>query len=279
MTRPPPRRYAVVGAAVTNSLSPAIHHHFARVTQKPVAYAALSVAEGGFADAVSEFWREGGSGVNVTVPFKPDAAALADRLSSMAKRCGVANVLQRGRDGRVAGFNTDGAGLLTDLQRVAGRSIAGARILVVGAGGAARGVLPTLVGKAPRLVVVANRTEERAGRLVDELRLSGDAEVRAVGYSSVPEGFDLVLNATSCGHQGEAPDIPGRVFREARLAYDMNYGPAAKPFLELAGRSGAARLSDGLGMLVEQAALSFSVWEHVRPSTACLVGLLREIAQ
>lgn len=274
-----PRLYAVVGASVKESLSPAIHHHFAMVTQKRVAYSAISVPDGDFAGAVSGFWREGGAGVNVTVPFKGEAARLADRLSSMARKCGVANVLQRRKaDGRVLGFNTDGAGLVADLQRAAGKPLSGARILLVGAGGAAKGVLPSLAGQKPRLVTIANRTADRARRLAEELHARGDTKVEAAEFAALSGGHDLVINATSCGHQGIEPGIPKEALRGASLAYDMNYGEAAKPFLALATRCGCPRASDGLGMLVEQAALSFSIWEHVRPTTARLIRLLRERA-
>ena len=266
-------RYAVIGNPVAHSLSPEIHARFAREAGEAISYSRLLVPEGAFAEHARRFFDEGARGANVTLPFKEDAWRFAQRASARAARAGAANFLAREGDAIVAD-NTDGAGLVADLVGNLGIALEGARILVLGAGGAARGVLGPLLERAPRRVVIANRTVARAQDLAARFR--GAGAVEAVAMDAIPaEDFDLVLNATSGGTRGEAVELPAHVPGRGAFAYDMAYGAAARPFLARAAAAGA-RGCDGLGMLVEQAAESFFLWRGKRPRTAALLAELRQ---
>lgn len=259
------RRYAVAGDPVRHSLSPWIHAHFARVLQKPVVYAAYAPAD--FSAFAGEFFRQGGRGLNVTVPFKKSALDFAGNASAFARRAGAANVLAwqesaGAGDGHVAAYNTDGAGLTKDIARIIADSVKGARTLIAGAGGAARAAALSLSERGAK-VTIAARNPDAAESLA---HLAGG---HAVAFSDCDAEFDIILNAISGGHAGQAPPLPLRAFEGAALAYDLNYGKAAAPFLRAAT---AARLrADGGGMLVEQAALSFAIWESALPPTASLI--------
>lgn len=269
-----PDRYAVAGNPVAHSRSPFIHAAFARQTGQDLEYRRLLLPVDGFAVGASAFFADGGKGLNVTVPFKRDAHDLADRLTPRAQAAGAVNTLARQPDGTLLGDNTDGAGLVRDLRKNLGWSIAGARVLLVGAGGAARGVMAPLLAEAPAELLVINRTAGRAEELAG--LFSGDAPVRGGGMS-LAEGrlFDLVINASSAGLGGESPALPEGVIGPVTHCYDMVYGNEPTPFLRAAAEAGALSLADGLGMLVEQAAESFFLWRGVRPDTATVMARLR----
>jgi shikimate dehydrogenase len=263
-------RYAVIGNPVAHSKSPWIHAEFARQTRQDLAYGLLEAPLDGFARAVDAFRAAGGSGLNVTLPFKGEACAYAARLTERARVAQAVNTL-RFESVEALGDNTDGIGLVTDLERNLGREIAGRRVLLLGAGGAARGVLQPLLERRPATLRIANRTAQRARDLA---RHFGGAS--GGGFEALAgEAFDLVINATSAGLAGEAPPLPPTVFAPGAFAYDMVYGRDT-PFLAMARASGAAA-SDGLGMLVEQAAESFWLWRGVRPDTAPVLAALRRV--
>ena len=262
-------RYAVFGHPIAHSKSPQIHAAFARQTGEDVVYEARLAPLDGFADSVAQFIAAGGRGANVTVPFKEEAFKLANRLSPRAQRAGAVNTLVFDVEG-IAGDNTDGAGLVADLTRNLNRSLAGKRILLLGAGGAARGVIEPLLEQQPAALVIANRTLSRAQELAE---LFGHG-ITACSFDAADAPFDVVINATAASLAGELPPLSPRIFTPNTLAYDMMYGRDT-PFLSFARTHGAAA-SDGLGMLVEQAAEAFYVWRGVRPETAAVIAALRQ---
>ena len=262
-------RYAVFGHPIAHSRSPQIHAAFARQTGEDVAYEARLAPLDGFADSVAQFIAAGGRGANVTVPFKEEAFRLAKRLSPRAQRAGAVNTLAFDAAG-IFGDNTDGAGLVADLARNLNRPLAGKRILLLGAGGAARGVIEPLLEQQPAALVIANRTVSRAQELAE---LFGHG-VAACSFDAADAPFDIVINATAASLAGELPPLSSRIFTADTLAYDMMYGRDT-PFLDFARTHGAAA-SDGLGMLVEQAAEAFFVWRGVRPDTAPVIAALRQ---
>jgi shikimate dehydrogenase len=268
-------RYAVIGNPVAHSKSPLIHAAFARQTGEALAYDTLYAEPHEFESVVQRFRESGGRGLNVTVPFKHRAYALAQHKSERAEQASAVNTL-RFDEASVLGDNTDGVGLTRDLTRNIGYAIGGTRALLMGAGGASYGVCAALLAEQPAMLVVANRTLERARELIEHFRkFFPQATLCASGYDAL-EGrtFDLIINATSAGLSGALPALPPGVFAPNALAYDMMYGRPS-PFLDLAQRAGA-RVFDGLGMLVEQAAESFYVWRAVRPDTLSVIKLLRE---
>jgi shikimate dehydrogenase len=265
-------RYVVIGNPVSHSLSPAIQRHFAEQTGEALDYATLLAPIDDFAGAAARFFAEGGRGANVTLPFKVDAFRFAQHVSERALRAGAANFLAMNA-GRVEADNTDGAGLVADLAGNLGMGAKGLRILMIGAGGAARGVIAPLLALEPRRFVIANRTPGRVLELV--ARFESCAALEAAALDAIPdEDFDLLLNATSTSIRAQPLDLPERAMRSGCLAYDMAYGPAARPFLARA-RARGMRASDGLGMLVEQAAESFHLWRGRRPATARILADLR----
>jgi shikimate dehydrogenase len=273
-----PDKYAVIGNPVAHSKSPAIHAAFARQTGQDIVYTALEAPDGVFEARVREFREEGGLGLNVTLPFKHRAFALARERTPRAEQALAVNTLSFDADA-IRGDNTDGAGLVRDLTANLGCVLRGRAILLMGAGGASYGVCGPLLDEAPAALVVVNRTLERGVALWRHFesfhRDAGLMSARA--YESLAgERFDLVVNATSAGLSGEMPALPESVFAPGALAYDMVYGRTT-PFLELARHAGA-RTADGLGMLVEQAAESFHVWRGVRPDTAPVIARLRSAA-
>jgi shikimate dehydrogenase len=261
-------RYAVFGHPIAHSKSPQIHAAFARQTGQDVTYEAILAPKDGFAASVAAFVAAGGRGANVTGPLKEEAYRLADRLSSRAQRAGAVNTLSFAAEA-VVGDNTDGAGLVADLTRNLHCALAGRRILLLGAGGAARGVIEPLLDQQPAALVIANRTVSRA----QDLAALFDRGVRACGFDTLDSPFDLVINATAASLAGELPPLSPRVFTADTLAYDMMYGRDT-PFLAFARTHGAAT-ADGLGMLVEQAAEAFYLWRDVRPDTASVIAALR----
>lgn len=271
-------RYAVIGNPVAHSKSPLIHAAFARQTGQTLNYEALRAPLDGFAATVEAFRRAGGRGLNVTVPFKLEAHALATTRSPRAEAAGAVNTLAFQPDGTILGDNTDGAGLVRDLTANLGCPLAGRAILLLGAGGAARGAVLPLLGEKPARLVIANRSQDKAEGLAR--RFAPDAGACALSASSFADlagqHFDVVINATSASLGDAAPAVPPGLHAPGALAYDMMYGKGDTPFLAAARADGAARLADGLGMLVEQAAESFQLWRGVRPDTAAVLAALRE---
>ncbi|WP_140628130.1 shikimate dehydrogenase [Methylibium rhizosphaerae] len=269
-------RYVVAGNPVEHSRSPFIHAMFARQTGEPVEYGRLLCPMDGFEASVRRFAAEGGKGCNVTVPFKFVAHDLAARRSPRAALAQAANVL-RFDSGGWFGDNTDGIGLVNDLTRNAGVTLAGARVLLLGAGGAAAGVLGPLLEARPAELVVANRSADKAQALVERhaahARAHG-ARLVAAPLDACGSGFDVVLNGTAASLANAGVPVAATVLRPGALALDMMYGPAARGFLDWAARHGATG-RDGLGMLVEQAAEAFWVWRGLRPDTAPVLAALR----
>jgi shikimate dehydrogenase len=267
-----PDHYAVIGNPIAHSKSPQIHAEFARQTEQDLTYGRLLAPTDAFIKTVSEFRARGGRGLNVTLPFKSDAHRFATRLSERARAAQAVNTLKFEGDA-IFGDNTDGAGLVNDLARNLGCVVAGARVLLLGAGGAARGVIKPLLEQQPAQLVLTNRTLGKAHLLVQSL--GGGLE--AGTYAALAgRRFDLIVNATSASLAGALPPLPPGVFARGALAYDMMYGLDETPFLAFARAEGAAALADGLGMLVEQAAESFFIWRGVRPDTAPVLKLLRQ---
>ncbi len=269
-------RYAVVGNPVAHSKSPLIHAAFAAQTGQELRYEALLAPLDGFVATVAAFRAAGGRGLNVTVPFKLEAFEFADRLSPRAEAAGAVNTLAFDR-GQAYGDNTDGAGLVRDLTHNLGRQLAGRRVLLLGAGGAARGAILPLLMEGPTSLVIANRTESRAVELADRFRAgAGGAELRASSFAGLAgSAFDLVINATAASLSAQSPELPPGIYAPGALAYDMMYGKGDTPFMCAARADGAAAVADGLGMLVEQAAESFQLWRGVRPQTTRVLADLR----
>jgi shikimate dehydrogenase len=269
-----PDRYAVIGNPVAHSKSPIIHAEFARQTGQDIVYVKLPAPKSGFKTELARFIAHGGRGMNVTVPFKLEAAQACQQVSERAKFAEAVNTLVFA-DGKVIGENTDGAGMLHDLEKNLHVGLHGRRILLMGAGGAARGVMMPLIARGARMIVVANRDVSRAKVLEERFGLFGN--VRARGYDELAgTAFDLVINSTSASLQGTIPPVPGSVFAQDCVVYDMVYAAGGTtPFLTMARECGAAITSDGLGMLVEQAAESFFIWRGVRPDTRPVLEMLR----
>lgn len=269
-----PDRYVVAGNPVAHSQSPFIHAAFAGQTGEAVVYERLLCPLDGFERSVRALAESGAKGCNVTVPFKFEAFALAARQTDRARLAQAANTLRFDADGWLAD-NTDGAGLVHDIERNAGTPLAGARVLLIGAGGAAAGALGPLLAAHPRALVVANRSVANAVALVERHRaVAGDPTLTACALADCGSGFDIVVNASASSLQGVASPVAAAVFPPGALALDMMYGPAAAPFLAWAEANGA-RPRDGLGMLVEQAAVAFELWRGVRPETAAVLAALR----
>lgn len=266
--------YCVFGNPVAHSKSPRIHTEFARQTGQALVYTAALVPENAFSTAVHTFREQGGRGANVTLPFKEEAWRLSTRRSRRAELAGAVNTLSFEPDSIIAGDNTDGTGLVRDLAVNLGMRLEGMDILVLGAGGAARGILPALLEAAPRQLVVANRTGARAEALAAVL--CGVGAIRGGGFEIVGrQTFDLIINATSASLKGDLPPLPDRVLRAGAWCYDLMYADEPTPFLRWGGEHGAGRCADGLGMLVEQAAESFLLWRGIRPETTTLLHALR----
>jgi shikimate dehydrogenase len=268
-------RYAVIGNPVEHSRSPAIHEAFARATGQDVAYGRIRAPLDGFRAAVVAFRAAGGRGLNVTLPFKHEAWDFVDARAGHAAEAGAVNTIDF-RDGKAIGHNTDGVGLVTDIERNLGCAISGKSLLLMGAGGASHGAMPALLAAGPERIVVANRTADKAATLVARFqKRSSTTALEAAPYDRlVGSRFEIVINATSAGLAGEMPPLPGGIFRPEALAYDMVYGQPT-PFMKFAQGCGA-RAVDGLGMLVEQAAESFRIWRGMRPATKPVIDMLRK---
>ncbi|MDR9438981.1 MAG: shikimate dehydrogenase [Halomonas sp.] len=264
-------RYCVFGHPVGHSKSPAIHAAFADQTGDDIEYVAIEAPLDDFVGAWRRFVAEGGRGANITVPFKEEAFCLCDTLSERARRAGAVNTLILGGNGLTYGDTTDGVGLVRDLKRH-GVELAGARVLVLGAGGAVRGVLEPLLAEEPASLFVANRTAARASALAADFRDLG--EIDGGGFDAMAGSFDLVINGTSASLAGDLPPLPDALFAPGATAHDMMYGAEPTVFLRWAVEHGAHGV-DGLGMLVEQAAESFYQWRGRRPDTAPVLEMLR----
>jgi shikimate dehydrogenase len=267
-----PDQYAVIGHPVAHSKSPDIHARFAAQTKENLVYERLLAPLDGFVATVQALMQSGGRGANITVPFKLEAHALATELTERARAAGAVNTLKF--DGNtIVGDNTDGVGLVTDIVRNAGVAMTGKRILLLGAGGAARGVLLPFLSEGPAELVIANRTQSKAAELARQFA-STHGNIFATDFTDLTGPFDIIVNATAASIAAEVPAIPASVFGPDTFAVDMMYGKEPTVFMQFAARHGAA-VRDGLGMLVEQAAESFYVWRGVRPETAAVFSELR----
>lgn len=267
-------QYGVVGHPVSHSLSPFIHGMFARETGQDITYRLFDVRPADLEVHVRDFFAQGGGGLNVTLPHKIAARELAHELTTRAAHAAAVNTLARTNDGSILGDNTDGAGLVHDLCDNLGIELAGRRVLIMGAGGATRGVLAPLLGLEPAMVVIANRTPERAATLATAFSDLG--VTHGVGFQDVgDEPFDLVINATSASLSGDIPPLPPGAVGSSTVCYDLAYGKSATAFVAWAQQHGCARALQGWGMLVEQAAESFELWRGVRPTTALVLAALQ----
>ncbi len=277
--RPPARDYAVMGNPVAHSKSPRIHEMFAQQCDITLTYDRIQVDIGGFDQAVSHFAAHGGAGLNITVPFKVEAWELCQRagnsLSDRARLAEAVNTLAFSRDDGVAGDNTDGIGMVRDIEVNLDCPLAGRRVLVIGAGGAVRGVLGPLLERGPASLHVVNRTADRASTLAARFAAGSGIAVTGGALESALGAYDVVINGTAASLGGELPGVNAGCIGSGTLAYDMMYGDAPTAFLCWALDQGAARAGDGLGMLVEQAAESFNIWHGVRPDTAPVIAALR----
>jgi len=268
-------RYAVFGNPIAHSKSPRIHTLFAMQTGQDLSYEALLAPVDGFAAAVAAFAAGDGRGANVTVPFKEEAFRLATQLTPRAQAAGAVNTLSFAVDQVIGGDNTDGAGLVHDLKFNLGCDVAGRRVLLLGAGGAARGAILPLLGEAPAELFIANRTAAKAARLALEFAHGGGVVPEGGGFDELRgRRFDLVINATAAGLAAATLPLPPTIFAPHSFAYEMLYGRDTA-FMAQARAGGAAHVADGLGMLVEQAAEAFYVWRQVRPETGPILAALR----
>ncbi|WP_455221442.1 shikimate dehydrogenase [Kaarinaea lacus] len=269
-----PDEYAVMGNPIAHSKSPQIHTLFARQTRQNIRYRAIQVDPGGFKQAVGNFFASGGKGLNITVPFKQEAWQLANELSERARLAGAVNTLKPAPEGGLFGDNTDGIGLVRDLTQNIGIALNAKKLLLVGAGGAARGVVAPLLDQQPNLLTIVNRTMDRAHELVQHFSDKGN--VGAKSFTALEgEQFDVVINATSASLHGDLPPLPTSTISHTEIVYDMMYGSEPTLFLQWAQQHGAGKISDGLGMLVEQAAESFFIWRNVKADTAPVITQLR----
>ncbi|NOZ52194.1 MAG: shikimate dehydrogenase [Gammaproteobacteria bacterium] len=275
-----PDEYAVMGNPIAHSKSPQIHAAFAQQTRQCIQYSTIQVDPGGFAQAVGNFFATGGKGLNVTVPFKREAYNIADELSERATLAGAVNTLKPMNSTHLYGDNTDGIGLVRDLTNNLGIALRAKRILLIGAGGAARGVLAPLIEQQPATLTLSNRSLGKAEQLAKIFAPNArKIDINAMPFSGLNnKSFDLVINATSASLNGELPPIPATVFSETAWSYDMMYGADATAFMRWSRSAGVSinNIVDGLGMLVEQAAESFQIWRAIAPDTKTVIQLIRQ---
>ena len=260
-------RYTIIGQPVAQSVSPAIHHMFGELTQRRLRYTRTEATDDSFVDIVKDWQSSGGNGCNITAPFKELAVTVCDRLSENARLAGAVNTIEMHRDGSLVGHNTDGIGLLTDIEKNQRVSVNGLRVLMVGAGGAARGAIGPLLTANPACLHIANRTIERAEKLAETFKSLGPVSYSSYDDLSNVACFDIVINATSMGFDNSAPPLPVNILHTDTFAYDMMYKAHQTPFLTWCEQNGVTKFSDGFGMLVEQAADAYLIWEGVRPKT------------
>ncbi|MGO2510399.1 shikimate dehydrogenase [Marinomonas polaris] len=262
-------QYAVVGNPIAHSKSPSIHAHFATLTNQALVYSTLLGDEVEFENQVRDFFEKDGKGLNITVPFKERAYAMCDILSQRAKQAGAVNTLLMGKNGDLFGDNTDGIGMVRDIIHNHGQSLTDKRILLLGAGGAVRGVLEPVLAENPESVTIANRTVEKAQLLADQF------DCLASSFEALEGPFDIIINGTSASLSGSLPPLKDELINADTWCYDMMYGKERTVFLQWAHERGADG-ADGLGMLVGQAAEAFYLWRQIRPETASLVDAMRE---
>lgn len=266
-------QYAVFGNPINHSKSPAIHRQFAEQTGQDLHYAKQLVAEDAFVKTVQAFFAEGGKGLNVTVPFKVEAFQFAQQLTPRAQRAGAVNTLAMQANGRVLGDNTDGIGMVHDMHNL-GWELEGKRILVLGAGGAVRGIMQPVLAEHPIQLVIVNRTVSKAEELAAHFHDLGD--VQAYSFEQlVGESFDVVINGTSASLTGDLPPLPNGLLNPNACCYDLMYGAEPTVFLKWAAEQGAVKLADGLGMLIGQAAEAFYLWRQIRPEVVPVITALR----
>ena len=266
-------RYAVIGHPISHSKSPIIHKLFAEQTGQEIEYEALDVPPEELEARIREFIDAGGRGLNVTVPLKQDVLPLLDELTERAQLAGAVNTITYNEDGKLSGDNTDGVGLIADLQNNLRVDLNGAKIAILGAGGATRGIIPPLLEQEPAELVIANRTLERAEQLVEDF--SGHGTLEASSFEGLSErDFDIVINATSAGLDGDIPPFPESIIDADTVCYDLSYSMRETPFVTWAKQLGCKRVYQGWGMLVEQAAESFTLWRGVRPNTQDVLARL-----
>jgi len=266
-------RYAVFGSPIKHSKSPRIHRLFAEQTGQALSYEAQEVTAEAFPADAGGFFAAGGKGLNCTVPLKELAYRFADVKTERAERSKAVNTLARQRDGTVLGDNTDGCGLVTDLLANHRLTLAGKRVLILGAGGASRGIIGPILEQAPSRLVIANRTADKAVLLAEEFSALGD--ISGCGFDALaPLQFDLILNATSASLSGQLPPLPDNLLADGGSCYDLAYGNEPTAFVRWGLEHGARLSLDGLGMLVEQAAEAFYIWRGVRPQTRPVIDLL-----
>jgi len=267
-------RYAVFGNPIKHSKSPSIHQTFAADSGEQLSYEAICVPEDQFESYVGDFLSDSGKGLNITIPFKQQAWALAEVRSPRAELAGAVNTLYRDAEGRLCGDNTDGIGMVRDIVANNCGEIKGKRVLVLGAGGAVRGVLQPVLAEQPSCVVIANRTASKAVELAELFAAEG--EIQGCGYDALPgQQFDLVINGTAASLQGEVPPLPDDLLAANAWCYDMMYAAEETAFNVWARAHGAEKAIDGLGMLVEQAAESFRIWRGVEPQTQSVIESIR----
>jgi len=272
-------KYCVFGNPIKHSRSPFIHQSFAKTTQQTLHYDTCLVELNGFIEAVNDFIAKEGKGANVTVPFKEQALTLADKLTERARLAGAVNTLTF-KEGEIYGDNTDGEGLVQDLLRNTVQ-LKGSRILLLGAGGAAKGVVLPLLAQNPKSITIANRTISKAEKIIEQFSNDknpdkNNGKLTACGFEHVAEQeFDVIINATSASLSGNIPAISASIINSNTVCYDMVYGKSLTPFLAWAKREGAIRIIDGLGMLVGQAAESFDIWRGIKPSVDPVINELR----
>jgi shikimate dehydrogenase len=269
------KRFAVFGEPIAHSLSPRIHAEFSRQTGIPLTYEAIRAPACTFESQLEQFSREQGAGANITLPLKSAVLPLCAELSDFARRIGAVNTLTRRLDGHWRGDNTDGPGLIRDLAERHRIDVRGRRSLILGAGGAARASAFALLDAGIETLLIANRTFERAIALADAL--GEPSHVSAIDVTHLPDAgnVDMIFDATSAGHDGVGPALPAQILTSKTICYHLSYGKAARHFLACARAAGATQTFDGLGMLVEQAAEAFAIWNGVRPDTSAIFDELR----
>ena len=275
MTTTKTDRYAVMGNPISHSKSPQIHQQFAEQTKEELSYEKIKVETENFADDVASFQKNNGKGLNITVPLKEEAFKLATELTERARRAGAVNTLILNDNKNYTGDNTDGIGLVRDLTQNHQTSLTGKDILILGAGGAVRGILEPFIQQQPARIVIANRTLKRAQDLAADF--SDIAEIEVFEFSELADQqFDIIINGTSASLSGDLPPLPDKLLKNNSTTYDMMYGKHDTPFMVWSKENNASKVLDGLGMLVEQAAESFYCWRNVRPQTKEVIESIRE---
>jgi shikimate dehydrogenase len=272
-------QYAVFGNPINHSKSPHIHRQFAEQTGQDMHYSKHLISENAFAPSAQEFFAQGGKGLNITVPFKTDAFKFAQQLTPRAQRAGAVNTLSLQSDGTILGDNTDGIGMVHDIHNL-GWELCNKRILILGAGGAVRGILQPLLAEQPQHVVIVNRTLAKAEELEKQFHDLGNIQARSYeqlnnGLEKNPEQFDVVINGTSASLSGDLPPLPNNILSHGACCYDMMYGAEPTLFMRWAKNNNALHIADGLGMLVGQAAEAFYLWRHIRPEVIPVITTMR----